>query len=91
LLEAMVGAWSAERVGVRFSPSGTLYGMHDCDKRDLRYAVKALDAVGLAYLHLTEPNANVLKAGGDRTCRRNLPANDQIPLIITSTKPRATQ
>lgn len=63
--EAMVGGWSAKHVGVRLSPSSTLYGMHDTDKRaTFGYAVKALDALGLVYLHLTESNANVLKAGG---------------------------
>jgi N-ethylmaleimide reductase len=30
--EAMISAWSADRVGVRLSPSGTNNGMHDSDK-----------------------------------------------------------
>lgn len=62
---AMIAAWSADRVGVRLSPSSTLYGMDDSDKRaTFGYIVRALDALKVGYLHLTEPNAKVIAAGG---------------------------
>jgi len=63
--EAMIAAWDADHVGVRLSPSSTLYGMDDSDKRaTFGHVVKALDAMRPAYLHFTEPNAKVLEAGG---------------------------
>jgi N-ethylmaleimide reductase len=63
--EAAIAAWAPERVGVRLSPSGTLYGMADSDKRaTFGYVVRALDALKVGYLHLTEPNTAVLAAGG---------------------------
>jgi N-ethylmaleimide reductase len=62
--EAMIGAWSAERVGVRLSPSSVLYGMHNSnDLETFGYVVRALDAMNIGYLHLCEPNAGALKSG----------------------------
>ena len=61
---AMIGAWSADRVGVRLSPSSLLYGMHDSDDlATFGYAVRALDALNVGYLHLCEPNAKALESG----------------------------
>jgi N-ethylmaleimide reductase len=63
-LEAMIGAWSADRVGVRLSPSNFLYGMDDANKLEtFSYAVRAIDALKPAYLHLTEPNATARERG----------------------------
>jgi N-ethylmaleimide reductase len=63
--KAAVNAWSADRVGIRLSPSSTLYGMRDSNKlATFGYVVRELDALRLAYLHFTEPNAKVLEAGG---------------------------
>lgn len=63
--EAAIGAWSADRVGVRLSPSSTLYGMNDSNRRaTFGYVIHELNALNLSYLHLTEPNAKVLEAGG---------------------------
>ncbi|WP_248305183.1 alkene reductase [Devosia sp. 1566] len=62
--EAMIAAWSAERVGVRLSPSSVLYGMHDSNKREtFSYAVRELDRLGVGYLHLTEPNEAAYDTG----------------------------
>jgi N-ethylmaleimide reductase len=63
-VEAMIGAWSAERVGVRLSPSSVLYGMHDSDKLGtFGYAVEELERLQVGYLHLTEPNKAAFDAG----------------------------
>ena len=63
-VQAVIAAWSADRVGVRLSPSGTLYGMHDSDKlATFSYVIRKLDAMKVGYLHFTEPNARVLEAG----------------------------
>lgn len=54
--EAVIGAWQADRVGVRLSPRGTFNDMHDSDRpATFGHAVRCLDAFGLAYLHLLDP------------------------------------
>jgi N-ethylmaleimide reductase len=64
VLEATIGAWSREHVGVRLSPSSFLYGMNDAHKLDtFGYAVRAVDALQVGYVHLTEPNAMALQKG----------------------------
>ena len=55
---AMIEAWSADRVGVRLSPSSFLYGVDDSNKLEtFGFIVRALDALSVAYLCLLEPNA----------------------------------
>jgi N-ethylmaleimide reductase len=55
---AMIAAWSADRVGVRLSPSSFLYGVDDGDKRaTFGLVIQALNALDLAYICLLEPNA----------------------------------
>ena len=62
--QAMIGAWSAERVGVRLSPSSSLYGVNDSDKlQTFGYVVRALDALRVGYLCLLEPNAKDAERG----------------------------
>jgi N-ethylmaleimide reductase len=54
--EAVAGVLGADRVGVRLSPSGSFNSMSDSDPaRTFSSAVGALDALGLAYLHLLAP------------------------------------
>ena len=61
---AMIDAWSADRVGVRLSPSSLLYGMHNTDDlATFSYVIQALDALQVCYLHLCEPNAKDLGSG----------------------------
>ncbi|MBC7919486.1 MAG: alkene reductase [Ferruginibacter sp.] len=55
---AVIGEWGADRVGVRLSPSGHMGSMGDSNPALIfDYAVKELDQLGLAYLHLMEPFA----------------------------------
>ena len=62
--KAMIAAWSAEHVGVRLSPSSTLYGVDDSDKlATFGYVVRALDALKVGYLCLLEPNAKDAERG----------------------------
>ncbi len=62
--QAMIGAWSAERVGVRLSPSSSLYGVNDSNKlQTFGYVVRALDALRVGYLCLLEPNAKDAERG----------------------------
>ena len=54
---AVVEVWGGERVGIKLSPSNTVYGMGDSDpEATFGYVIKALNPFGLAYIHLMEPN-----------------------------------
>jgi N-ethylmaleimide reductase len=56
VLEAVIGVWGSDRVGLRLSPTGTFNDMHDSDPAALfSYVVKELNQFNLAYLHLIEP------------------------------------
>jgi N-ethylmaleimide reductase len=62
--KAMIDAWSADRVGVRLSPSSYLYGVDDSDKLEtFGFVVRALDALQVGYLCLLEPNAKDAERG----------------------------
>ena len=59
VIDAVAGAWSADRVGVRLSPWGDFNGMSDRDPGALfDYVAGELGARGLAYLHIIEPRAD---------------------------------
>lgn len=62
--DAMIAAWSADRVGVRLSPSSYLYGMGDSRVADtFGYVVRALDQRRVGYVTLLEPNAKAKEKG----------------------------
>ncbi len=55
VVEAVVGAWSADRVGVRLSPLSGFGDIADSDPEPLYIrAVERLNAFNLAYLHMIE-------------------------------------
>ncbi|HYE52772.1 MAG TPA: alkene reductase [Azospirillaceae bacterium] len=59
VVDAVAGAWSADRVGVRLSPWGRFNGMSDSDPAALYdHVVGELGRRGLAYLHVVEPRAD---------------------------------
>ena len=59
IVQAAIGVWGAGRVGVRLSPYGIANGSGESDPMPLyTYVVKALDALGLAYLHIIEPRSS---------------------------------
>ena len=59
IVQAAIGVWGANRVGVRLSPYGIANGSGEADPMPLySYVVKALDALGLAYLHIIEPRSS---------------------------------
>lgn len=86
VVEAATGAWSAGHVGVRLSPSSFLYGMDDADKREtFGHAVRGIDALGAAYIHLTEPNAKALETGVQiRHVAETFRPMTSLPLIINT-------
>src|SRR6202000_905170 len=62
--KAMIEAWSADRIGVRLSPSSHLYGVDDSNKRTtFGFVIRALDALRIGYLCLLEPNAKDAERG----------------------------
>jgi N-ethylmaleimide reductase len=53
---AVTRVWGADRVGVRLSPRGVFNDMSDSNREaTFSHAVRRLDALGLAYLHLLDP------------------------------------
>lgn len=56
VVDAVVGAWSADRVGIRISPLGSFNGL-EADELDLALDLSAaFSQRGLAFLHLSEPD-----------------------------------
>jgi N-ethylmaleimide reductase len=65
VVEAVAGVWGGNRVGVRFSPTGTFNSMSDSDPvATFSHAAKALDRFGLAYLHVVEPVGGPMATSG---------------------------
>lgn len=59
LVEALISVFGADRVGVRVSPSGTWGAISDSDPQTTFGAfAQALNAYGLAYLHIIEPRVS---------------------------------
>jgi N-ethylmaleimide reductase len=53
--DAVTEVWGADRVGVRVSPGGTFNDIFDEDPAEtFHHVAKALDSIGLAYLHVVE-------------------------------------
>jgi N-ethylmaleimide reductase len=66
VVEAIVGEWGAERVGVRLSPTNPFNDMADSNPAaTLATAVAELNRFGLAYLHVVEPAASDPVADGE--------------------------
>jgi len=71
--QAVVGVWGEGRVGVRLSTISSFNSMHDSDPvGTFSAAARALDDLGLAYLHIVEPALG--SAGYDSSAPRALPA-----------------
>jgi N-ethylmaleimide reductase len=59
IAQAVIGVWGSNRVGVRLSPYGVANGSGEADPLPLyTHVVKALDPLGLAYLHFIEPRSS---------------------------------
>lgn len=62
--EAVVGVWGADRVGIRFSPSGVFNDMSDSNPLEtFGYVLKELNRFGLAYAHITQVTAQDIAHG----------------------------
>jgi N-ethylmaleimide reductase len=70
--EAVAGAVGADRTGVRLSPFGVFNGVSDPDPAGLfAAAIGGLDALGIAYLHVINPEVS-----GDRNAKDASPEVD---------------
>ena len=70
--EAVARSVGAGRTGVRLSPFGVFNGVHDADPSGLfATAIRGLDAMGLAYLHVINPEVS-----GDRASKSAAPEID---------------
>jgi N-ethylmaleimide reductase len=75
VIDAAIGIWGADRVGVRLSPLGTFNDIGDDDpETTFPYVAEALSRYGLAYLHLVNPASAALDKGRepDAPARRML-------------------
>jgi N-ethylmaleimide reductase len=71
--KAAIEIWGASHVGVRLSPYGVANDSGEADPMPLyTFVVKALDPLGLAYLHLIEPRSS--GAGRAEVNHQNVPS-----------------
>jgi N-ethylmaleimide reductase len=71
--QAAIDVWGANRVGVRLTPYGIANGSGEADPMPLySHVVKALDPLGLAYLHFIEPRSS--GAGRAEVNHQNVPS-----------------
>jgi N-ethylmaleimide reductase len=73
ITQAAIEVWGANRVGVRLSPYGVANGSGEADPMPLyTQVIKALDPLGLAYLHFIEPRSS--GAGRAEVNHQNVPS-----------------
>jgi N-ethylmaleimide reductase len=71
--QAAIGVWGNNRVGVRLSPYGVANDSGEADPMPLyTHVVKALDELGLAYVHFIEPRSS--GAGRAEVNHQNVPS-----------------
>lgn len=77
VVDAAVGVWGRERVGVRLSPYGTFNDVHDSDPVALfTHVLERLSDRGIAYVHMIEPRAT--SAGGGDAILEGAPCTSEI-------------
>jgi N-ethylmaleimide reductase len=83
---AMIAAWSADRVGVRLSPSSHLYGVDDSNKlATFGFLMRALDALRVGYVCLLEPNAKDTERGVQiRNVAETFRPMTSVPIIVNT-------
>lgn len=77
VVDAVIGVWGAEQVGVRLSPYGTVHDMHDSNPVELfSYVLEQLDSRGVVYAHLIEPRSS--GAGGSDAVDEKAPSTSEV-------------
>jgi N-ethylmaleimide reductase len=86
ILEAIIGVWGADRVGMRLSPNGQWGEISDSDpETTFGYFAERLNAYGLAYLHIIEPRVkgtDTIAEGSDPVASRFLRRIFKGPIIV---------
>jgi N-ethylmaleimide reductase len=83
IVEALIGEAGAARIGVRLSPANPFNDMADSNPAALfGHAVDALDAFGLAYLHIVEPGPTDAIGAGERPDGKFFRARWRGPLML---------
>jgi N-ethylmaleimide reductase len=73
ITQTAIEVWGANRVGVRLSPYGIANGSGEADPMPLyTHVIRALDSLGLAYLHFIEPRSS--GAGRAEVSHQNVPS-----------------
>jgi N-ethylmaleimide reductase len=73
ITQAVIEVWGANRVGMRLSPYGVANDSGEPDPMPLyTHVIKALDPLGLAYLHFVEPRSS--GAGRAEVNHQNVPS-----------------
>jgi 2,4-dienoyl-CoA reductase-like NADH-dependent reductase (Old Yellow Enzyme family) len=95
LTEALISVFRADRVGVRISPSGTWGAISDSDpKATFGALAEALNAYGLAYLHIIEPRVSGVETVQGQEpepppiCARSSRDRSSPPADLTAAAPR---
>jgi N-ethylmaleimide reductase len=77
VVDAVIGVWGADRVGVRLSPYGTFGDMADSDPVALFSCVlRGLSTKGIAYAHVIEPRTS--GSGGGAPTNHDAPRTAKI-------------
>src|SRR5690606_3757820 len=64
VVDAVIGAWGSNRVGIRLSPAGAHYGMADSDRPAVYdYVIRELARRDVGYIHVVGPNKASYDAG----------------------------
>jgi N-ethylmaleimide reductase len=64
--EAVCSLWGADRVGIRFSPSGVFNDMNDSNPLEtFGHVLQELNRFGLAYAHITQVTAQDIAHGAE--------------------------
>lgn len=65
VVDAAVGVWGKDRVGVRLSPSGSFNDMSDSNPEEtFSHVIQELEKRGIVYVHLIEGNEADVRHGG---------------------------
>jgi len=73
IVQAAIGVWGANRVGVRLSPYGVANGSGEPDPMPLyTHVIRALEPLGLAFVHFIEPRSS--GAGRAEVNHQNVPS-----------------
>jgi N-ethylmaleimide reductase len=85
VIDAATSVWPSERVGVRVSPAGGSNGIHDADPVEtFTHVARALNALGLAYVHVVEAPVGTNGPDERKVCSTALVRDAYSGTVITA-------